>query len=162
MKKIGIISDTHGHFPQKVHEVFAGCDHIIHGGDIGAPSVLIDLETIAPVTAVLGNCDHDDFGPAVTTAALKEFDGVRILVVHRPSDLRAVLAGANPKVLAPGNPLPHIAIHGHTHTLKNEIAGAVLTLCPGAPNNPRNGTPPSVLLLTVNKGKVISVETIEL
>jgi len=34
--KIGVISDTHGHLDPRVEKIFAGVDHILHAGDIGA------------------------------------------------------------------------------------------------------------------------------
>lgn len=57
MITVGVISDTHGLLDRKVVKLFAKVDHILHAGDIGTESVLRDLETIAPVTAVSGNCD---------------------------------------------------------------------------------------------------------
>src|SRR5262245_5408762 len=36
----------------------AGCDPIIHAGDIGSPDVLARLGALAPVHAVRGNVDH--------------------------------------------------------------------------------------------------------
>jgi len=41
----------------RVIDLFAGVDHILHAGDIGPPSVVMQLERVAPVTAVRGNCD---------------------------------------------------------------------------------------------------------
>jgi len=54
---VGLISDTHGFWDDHIPGLFAGVDHILHAGDIGAPSILVGLECIAPVTAVMGNCD---------------------------------------------------------------------------------------------------------
>src|SRR5687768_2476727 len=55
--KIGVISDTHGFLDPTIPKLFEGVDHILHGGDVGSPMVLLELENIAPVTAVLGNVD---------------------------------------------------------------------------------------------------------
>src|SRR5216110_2710106 len=55
--KICIISDTHGFLDPKVPELFAGVERILHAGDVGPHSLLLELEAIAPVTAVLGNTD---------------------------------------------------------------------------------------------------------
>ena len=55
--RIGVISDTHGHFDPALREIFVGVDHILHAGDIGLPWLILELEDIAPVTAVLGNTD---------------------------------------------------------------------------------------------------------
>ena len=43
--RIGIISDTHGSLDPRAYAALADCDHIIHAGDIGGPSVLCELET---------------------------------------------------------------------------------------------------------------------
>ena len=164
MFRIGIISDTHGGLPLAVHTVFEGVDAIIHAGDIGGLCVLDELETIAPVTAVLGNCDFAEYGCEVRSFAKKVFDGVHILVVHRPKDLKAALSGWGSRdmgALAPGEPLPQVVIHGHTHTPQKERKGAILWLCPGSPNCPR-ASEPSVMLLTLDAGTILNVELVAL
>jgi hypothetical protein len=45
--RIGIISDTHGLLRPEAEKHLAGVDHIIHGGDIGRPDVLVALRRIA-------------------------------------------------------------------------------------------------------------------
>ena len=60
--KIGLISDTHIREPserlhEKVREVFQGVDLILHAGDIYNPSVLDELERMAPVLAAAGDDD---------------------------------------------------------------------------------------------------------
>ncbi|NMD22197.1 MAG: metallophosphoesterase family protein, partial [Verrucomicrobia bacterium] len=51
MARLGIISDTHNFLDPQVKSLFAGVDHILHGGDIGLPRIIMELEAIAPVTA---------------------------------------------------------------------------------------------------------------
>ncbi len=51
--KIGVLSDTHDHLDPKIPALFDGVDHILHAGDIGLPWLILQLESIAPVTAVL-------------------------------------------------------------------------------------------------------------
>ena len=111
--RIGIISDTHGSLDPRAYAALADCDHIIHAGDIGGPSVLCELETLAPVTAVLGNNDFDEYGSAAGHFAHPVLEGVRFLVGHKPGDVRVSFAGS--AALAPGDPLPDVIIHGHTH-----------------------------------------------
>ncbi|MBD3223846.1 MAG: metallophosphoesterase, partial [Caldithrix sp.] len=55
--KIGLISDTHNRLPAEVFETFAGVDFIVHAGDIGDREIIVDLQSLAPVTAVYGNID---------------------------------------------------------------------------------------------------------
>ena len=59
MELIGIISDTHDYLDPKVPSLFRDVSHIIHAGDVGRPRILLELEQMAPVSAVLGNTDHD-------------------------------------------------------------------------------------------------------
>ncbi|MEW6517194.1 MAG: metallophosphoesterase family protein [candidate division FCPU426 bacterium] len=60
--RLGVISDTHipmnaSVLPPEINTVFKNVDRILHAGDIESESVLIELESIAPVTAVAGNMD---------------------------------------------------------------------------------------------------------
>ena len=57
--RVGVISDTHDFFDPRLPVLFAGVDRILHAGDIGMPWVILELEQIAPVTAVIGNSDTD-------------------------------------------------------------------------------------------------------
>jgi hypothetical protein len=59
--RVGIISDTHGLLRPEAERCLAGVDHIIHGGDVGRPDVLVRLRKIAPVTAIRGNVDAGDW-----------------------------------------------------------------------------------------------------
>ena len=56
-KQIAVLSDTHGLLRPEVLEKIAGCDVIIHGGDINRQEILDQLEKIAPVYVVRGNND---------------------------------------------------------------------------------------------------------
>ena len=112
---VGLISDTHGYVSESALRVLEGCDAIIHAGDIGSIGVLMALEDIAPVTAVLGNCDWVDLGPNVDAFAEPLFGGVRFHVMHRPKDVNAF-------------PIPEdvqVVVHGHTHRRRDEMKGAV-------------------------------------
>src|SRR5436309_1704385 len=78
--KIGVISDTHNFLDPKVAKLFAGVDHILHAGDIGLPWVIMELEGIAPVTAVLGNTDDGRLEFKATE--LVELAGRKFLLHH--------------------------------------------------------------------------------
>ena len=60
MKKIGILSDTHGMLDERVFEHFALCDEVWHAGDIGSLEVLNKLQAFKPLRAVWGNIDGHD------------------------------------------------------------------------------------------------------
>jgi len=57
MMRVGLISDTHGLLRPEASAFLRGCDHIVHGGDVGDQKVLQELGAIAPTTAVRGNND---------------------------------------------------------------------------------------------------------
>src|SRR5436189_6285457 len=78
--KIGVISDTHNLFDPKIPKLFEGVEHILHGGDIGLPWIILELEAIAPVTAVLGNTDDGRLEFRETEVV--ELAGRKFLVHH--------------------------------------------------------------------------------
>ena len=80
MFQVGVISDTHNYLDPLIPHLFAGVDHILHGGDIGMPAIILALEQIAPVTAVAGNTDDPGFQYPPTS--LVELGGRRFLVHH--------------------------------------------------------------------------------
>ena len=56
---IGLISDTHGLLREEVVYNLSNCNLIIHTGDIGKFEVIENLEKIAKVEFIRGNCDKD-------------------------------------------------------------------------------------------------------
>src|SRR4051812_26678959 len=58
IKRVGVISDTHGLLRDDAIAALQGSELIIHAGDIGTPEVLQRLSQIAPVRAVRGNNDR--------------------------------------------------------------------------------------------------------
>src|SRR5438128_7067088 len=80
LMKIGVISDTHNFLDPQIPKLFAGVEHILHGGDIGLPWIILQLEAIAPVTAVLGNTDDGRFQFKDTEVV--ELAGRKFLVHH--------------------------------------------------------------------------------
>ena len=157
MLRIGIISDTQGTLDPRAYAALADCEHIIHAGDIGGVAILRELETLAPVTAVLGNNDFDEYGSAVGHFAHPVLDGVRFLVGHKPGDVRISFAGS--AALAPGDPLPDVIVHGHTHVpeLKTgpDARPAGIYLCPGAVYRPRSEFGRTLAKMDVEAGRIL-------
>lgn len=148
--QVGVISDTHGKLSQSAYDALAGSDAIIHAGDIGSSNVLYKLETIAPVTAVLGNCDYNDYGPFVTSVATPMFAEVRFKVVHRIKDLGVVA------------PYTQVIVCGHTHKPRIERSAGMLFVNPGSASEPRTGHVPTVAILQLNRGKVEDAQIVEI
>ena len=159
MTRVGVISDTHGRLDLQAYGALADCDHIIHAGDIGNPGILRELQTLAPVTAVLGNNDFDEYGESVGRYAHPRIDGVKFLVAHYPRDVRISAFGTG--ALAAGDPIPDICVHGHTHIPKleygKEVRPAQFVLCPGSASRPRGGNPRSIAKIDIAGGAVESI-----
>ncbi len=137
---IGIISDTHGFVDPQIPEIFAGVQHILHAGDIGLHSVLLELERIAPVTAVLGNTDslvHANLTEVVTLEARK-FLVHHIVAVHSLEEqLKLRIA----------REAPDVVVFGHTHRPFSETIGETLYLNPGYAGKPRFNLPRTVVVM---------------
>jgi hypothetical protein len=153
--KIGVISDTHNFWDPKIPEIFEGVDHILHGGDIGQPGILAELERIAPVTAVGGNTD--DSGLHYAPVKTVELAGRKFFIqhiVHPPAleeKLRLRLARERPDAV----------VFGHTHKRFCESLGGILYLNPGYAGQPRFGADRSVAIAQCD-GDGIRVEYVEL
>jgi putative phosphoesterase len=138
--KIGVISDTHGHLDSKIPDLFAGVNHILHGGDIGLPWLILKLEEIAPVTAVLGN---NDTGLDFKETELIELSGRKILV-HHIVDPRKPANAIQRRIIREG---PDVVVFGHTHKPFCEKIGGALFFNPGYAGKPRFNLPRSVAVL---------------
>ena len=57
MKRIGLLSDTHGYIDERWAALFSGVDEIWHAGDIGSMEVVDYLSALKPFRAVYGNVD---------------------------------------------------------------------------------------------------------
>ena len=138
--KIGVLSDTHGHFDPKIPKLFAGVDHILHGGDIGLPWLILELEQIAPVTAVLGN---NDAGLEFQETEVAELDGRKFLL-HHIVDPRKPADAIQRRII---RETPDVVVFGHTHKPFAEVMGRTLFFNPGYAGKPRFNLPRSVAIL---------------
>ena len=55
MKRIGILSDTHGTFDEPLREFLREVDEVWHAGDIGSLEVADRIAAFKPLRAVSGN-----------------------------------------------------------------------------------------------------------
>ena len=144
---IGIISDTHNFLDPSVRGLFNGVEHILHAGDIGRPSILSELEEIAPVTCVSGNTDDPGFGYSLTQ--VRELGGLKFLLHHIVNPHR--LEHALEQRLQTER--PHVVVFGHTHKPFNESINRILFFNPGYAGKPRFGLTRSVALLHLERGR---------
>jgi len=149
--RIGVISDTHGLLRPEALAALQGSQHIIHAGDVGGPAILVQLEKIAPVTAVRGNVDYGDWAKKLPETNAVEIEGVSIYVLH-------ILDRLDVKPEAAGFAA---VIYGHSHVPKQEMKNGVLYFNPGSAGPKRFSLPISVGRLTIADGG-LKAEVIDL
>jgi len=141
---VGLISDTHGLLRPQALAALAGCDRLIHGGDIGEPGILAALAAIAPLTVVRGNNDRQPWAEAIPDSAILELDGVRMYVVH---DIK--LIGIDPAAAG-----VQVVVSGHSHKPSVARRDGVLYVNPGSAGPRRFSLPVSVGRLHIEQGRV--------
>ncbi len=115
MKKILLLSDTHGHIDDRILSYAEQADEIWHAGDIGDLSVTDKLKALKPLRAVYGNIDGDKARLEFPLNNRFLCEDVDVWITH---------IGGYPGKYSPnirtelnGNP-PKLFICGHSHILK--------------------------------------------
>ena len=122
--RIGLISDTHGLLRPAALDFLRGCDHIVHGGDIGNAAVLDELAALAPLTAVRGNNDHGAWADALPEAARVQLGEVVLYVLHDLAQLAIDPAAAGVDVVVSGHShKPLVARRGNVIYVNSGSAG---------------------------------------
>jgi len=148
---IGVVSDTHGTIHPRLLPALrdARVGLILHAGDVGDPSILTKLSTLAEVVAVRGNVDDEGTLAALPEEIRKRWDAVDIYMTHiggRPASWLRMLP----------YPRPQIAICGHSHVALVEELEGVLFLNPGsAGTRPRFGGTLSAAILRIESGQPV-------
>ena len=82
MKRIGLLSDTHGYLDPKIKTYFSDVDEIWHAGDIGTIDVLDELKAFKPTRAVWGNIDNHQIRQECKEFLRFKIEEVEILMTH--------------------------------------------------------------------------------
>jgi len=131
MKKILLISDTHGYIDEKIIKYASKVDEIWHAGDIGNISVSDKLKKIKPLKAVYGNIDDHNIRAEFPLHNRFICEKVDVWITH----IGGYPKRYNPKILEElkSNP-PDLFICGHSHILKviNDKELDLLHINPGA------------------------------
>ncbi len=120
--RVGLISDTHGLLRPEARTFLAGCDYIVHGGDVGAPEILDELAGMAPVIAVRGNNDAAPWAARLPETELIRVGNVFFFIIHKLSDLAIDLGAAGIRVV----------VCGHSHKPAVGERNGVLYVNPGS------------------------------
>lgn len=82
MKKIGLLSDTHGWLDSKLLEFFKDCDEVWHCGDIGSMEVADELTRHFRFRAVYGNIDGGMIRRVYPETDSFTCEEVKVLMTH--------------------------------------------------------------------------------
>lgn len=150
--RVGLIADTHGLLRPEALEFLRGCDHIVHGGDIGGPLILAELAAVAPLSAVRGNNDFGEWASAIDETATIAFGGVRVHALHDLARLAVDPAALGIRVV----------VSGHSHRPLVREAGGVLYVNPGSAGPRRFALPIAIGELCIGVDGGVVARTIEL
>jgi putative phosphoesterase len=138
---IGLISDTHGLLRKEALEALRGSELILHAGDVGKQEILEALRQLAPVLAVRGNVDTQEWARELPATAIAEAGAIRIYMLHdmKELDLNPASAGFR------------IVVSGHSHQPgKNERDG-VWYINPGSAGPRRFQLPVTIAMLNLGE-----------
>lgn len=147
MSKIGVVSDTHGYLDPSLLKVFDGVVHILHAGDIGLPWLILELEAVAPVTAVAGNCDSGLEFKEIETVQISD----RRFLLHHIVEPESASEVMKRRIIREN---PDVVVFGHTHRRYCRTIGQTLFFNPGYAGKPRFNLPRSVAILNCDESGI--------
>lgn len=161
MKRIGLISDTHGYLDDSVFKYFDQCDEIWHAGDFGTIEIADKLAAFKPLRGVYGNIDGKDVRLVYPEHLRFKCEETDVWITH----IGGYPGKYNPKLKAEiyQNP-PKLFIAGHSHILKvlYDKKIGTLHLNPGAAGKQGWHKMRSLLRFSISEEKIHTLEAIEL
>lgn len=161
MRRIGLLSDTHGWLDPAIEKYIAGCDELWHAGDIGTAEVTDELQRWKPLRAVYGNIDGTDLRQQFPEHQRFTVEGVRVWMTHiggRPPRY-------NPTVLhgLKADP-PTLFVCGHSHICLVQFDPKlnVLYMNPGAAGRHGWHQVRTLLRFTIDGAALKDLEVVEL
>lgn len=161
MKKIGLLSDTHGFIDPKVYSFFADCDEIWHAGDFGNVETADALAAFKPLRGAYGNIDDSRMRLIFPKNNKFTCEGVKVWITHiggYPGHYeQSVKAGLI-------NEAPNLFICGHSHILKVVFDKHFNMLCmnPGAAGDYGFHKVKTLLRFEIDKSNIQNLEIMEI
>ncbi|GAA4315690.1 metallophosphoesterase family protein [Christiangramia aestuarii] len=161
MRKILLLSDTHGHMDDRILHYANEADEIWHAGDIGSLEVTDKLKAVKPLKAVYGNIDNAEIRKEFPLNNRFMCEEVDVWITH---------IGGYPGRYSPAvkedikKDPPKIFISGHSHILKvmNDKNLKLLHMNPGAAGKQGFHKKRTMLRFKINGRDISDLEVIEL
>jgi hypothetical protein len=161
MKKILLLSDTHGYIDNQILKFVKQADEVWHAGDIGNLKVTDAIKKLKPLRAVFGNIDDNDARSEFPLDARFIIEDVAVWITH----IGGYPYKYKPRVLKEltKNP-PKIFIAGHSHILKVQYDKKLnlLHLNPGAAGKHGFHKIRTMLRFELQNAEIKNLEIIEL
>jgi putative phosphoesterase len=161
MKKILLISDTHGHLDEKLIKYIQQSDEVWHAGDIGNLEVCRSIEKLKPLKAVWGNIDGAEARKNYQEDLVFNCENVKVYITHiggypNKYNSRALELIKKEK--------PDVFICGHSHILKvmHDKSLNLLHMNPGAAGLSGFHLVKTALLFDIENKDVKNLRIIEL
>jgi putative phosphoesterase len=160
MKRIALLSDTHGYLDDRLLKHLQTCDEIWHAGDIGNLETAERLSEIAPLRAVYGNIDGQDVRKVYSQHERFMCEEVDVWITHIGGYPKKYDAKVKPEIFT--NP-PQLFISGHSHILKVIFDKDLnlLHMNPGAAGIQGFHKVKTLLKFTIDKKEIKDLEVVE-
>jgi len=161
MKKILLLSDTHGFIDDQILKFVKQADEVWHAGDIGDLHVTDLINGIKPLRAVYGNIDNNKARAEFPLDNRFSVEGVSVWITHIGGYPNKYNQRVREELkITP----PKLFICGHSHILKVQYDKKLnlLHLNPGAAGNHGFHKVRTMLRFEINKGEIKNMEIIEL
>ena len=161
MKRIGLLSDTHGYWDERYLKYFEECDEIWHAGDIGSKEVMDRLMAFKPFRGVYGNIDGQDIRKILPEINRFMLEGADILIKHiggYPGKYDSQIK----KILNISAPTLFISGHSHILKVKYDKEYGMLHINPGAAGKYGFHTVRTLVRFNINNCNFSDLEVIEL
>ncbi len=160
MKKILLLSDTHGTLDDFIMRYVPQVDEVWHAGDIGSAEIIDTLSKEKTFRGVWGNIDDARIRLAVPEYQFFTVEGLKVVILH--------IGGYPGRYTPKARKLieeyrPDIFISGHSHILKvmQDKKNGLLHLNPGAAGKSGFHTVRTMLLFDIDGGKTDNLRVIE-
>lgn len=161
MKRILLLSDTHGHMDDRILQYAAEADEIWHAGDIGTLEVSDALAAVKPLRAVYGNIDGHKLRQEFPLDQRFYCEKVKVWITHIGG-----YPGRYEKRVREGfaENRPQLFICGHSHILKvmYDKKHDLLHMNPGAAGKQGFHQVRTMLRFVVDGSDITDLEVVEL
>lgn len=161
MKTIGILSDTHSYFDEKIFSFFEHCDEIWHAGDFGNVELSEKLSEFKPLRGVYGNIDGQDIRKIHPHKNMFLCEEVNVYMTHIGGYPGKYHPKIKPDLI---KYQPALFICGHSHILKviHDPKLKLLHINPGAMGKEGFHTVRTMIRLKITEKRIHDLEVIEL